>query len=336
MRAFEIQEFGIDNLKVVEREVPRPGPGEVLVELRTASLNFRDLMVAEGTYNPKLKRPMTPLSDGVGTVAEAGPGATRFKSGDRVAGIFMQRWIDGSIDRAKSKSALGGAEQGILSEYRIFHEDGLVAVPKHLSDVEAACLPCAGVTAWHALFEERPARPGNTVLIQGTGGVSVFALQFAAAAGLAPVVISSSDEKLAFARDLGAAHTINYRQQPEWEKAVLSIVPEGVDYVVEVGGTGTIGHSLRAVRMGGMIAVIGALSGASPSIDPRAILMNTLRVQGIYVGSRAMFERMNAAIELHRIRPVVDRVFPWLDVREAMKFMKEQSHLGKICLEFRS
>jgi NADPH:quinone reductase-like Zn-dependent oxidoreductase len=176
MRTFEVQEFGIDNLQLVERDAPRPGPQEILVQLRAASLNFRDLMVVEGQYNPKLKRPMTPLSDSVGVVAEVGPGVTRFKIGDRVAGAFMQQWIDGPIDRSKFKSALGGAIQGVLCEYRTFHEDGLVPVPKHLSDTEAACLPCAGVTAWHALFEERPARPGDTVLIQGTGGVSIFSL----------------------------------------------------------------------------------------------------------------------------------------------------------------
>lgn len=334
MRAFEIQEFGIDNLQLAERDVPRPGSREVLVQLRAASLNFRDLMVAEGQYNPKLKRPMIPLSDGVGVVAETGPGVTRFKAGDRVAGIFMQEWISGPIDRAKSKSALGGAIQGVLSEYRTFSEEGLVPVPGHLSDTEAACLPCAGVTAWHALFEERQARPGDTVLIQGTGGVSTFALQFAAAAGLRPVVISSSDQKLERTRELGAVHTINYRQQPDWEKAVLAIVPEGVDFVVEVGGADTITRSMKAVRMGGMIAVIGALTGAAPTIEPRPILMNSLRVQGIYVGSRMMFEHMNRALELHKIHPIVHRVFPWLEAREAMKAMKEQSHFGKICLQF--
>jgi NADPH:quinone reductase-like Zn-dependent oxidoreductase len=334
MRACEIHEFGIDNLQIVERDVPRPGPREVLVQLKAASLNFRDLMVAEGQYNPKLKRPMVPLSDGAGVVTETGPGVTRFKTGDRVAGIFMQDWIAGPIDRPKFRSALGGAIQGILAEYRTFSEEGLVPVPGHLSDTEAACLPCAGVTAWHALFEERQARPGDTVLIQGTGGVSTFALQFAAAAGLRAIVISSSEEKLERTRKMGAVHTVNYRQQPEWEKAVLSFVPQGVDFVVEVGGSETITRSLKAVRMGGMIAVIGALTGAAPTIEPRPILMNSLRVQGIYVGSRMMFERMNRAIELHQIRPIVHNVFPWLEARQAMKAMKEQSHFGKICLEF--
>jgi NADPH:quinone reductase-like Zn-dependent oxidoreductase len=334
MRAFEIQEFGIDNLKLVNHDVPRPGSGEVLVQLRAASLNFRDLMVTEGQYNPKLKRPMIPLSDGIGVVTEIGPGVTRFKTGDRVAGIFMQEWIEGPVNRVKAKSALGGAIQGVLAEYRTFHEDGLVPVPEYLSDVEAACLPCAGVTAWHALFEERPPNPGDTVLIQGTGGVSIFALQFTTAAGLRSVVISSSNEKLERARQLGATHTLNYRDEPEWDKSVLSLLPDGVDCVVEVGGVDTIARSLKTVRMGGMIAVIGALTGAAPSIDPRAILMNTIQVQGIYVGSRSMFERMNRALELRQIRPIVHRVFPWLEVREAMKFMKAQSHLGKICLQF--
>jgi NADPH:quinone reductase-like Zn-dependent oxidoreductase len=277
---------------------------------------------------------MVPLSDGVGIVEATGPGVTRVKTGDRVAGIFMQRWIDGSITREKSKSAMGGAIDGVLAEFRVFPEDGLVHVPAHLSDTKAACLPCAAVTAWHALFEEAPARAGDSVVIQGTGGVSIFALQLAAAAGLRSIVLSGSDEKLERARSLGATHTINYRSVPDWEKAVLAIVPEGADYVVEVGGSGTITRSLKAVRQGGTIAVIGALSGASPSIDPRLVLMNSIRLQGIYVGSRAMFERLNRALELQGVQPIVDRVFPWLEVGQAMEAMKTQSHFGKIALQF--
>ncbi len=334
MRAFEIQEFGIDNLKLVDRETPQPGPFEVLVQLKAASLNYRDLMMVEGRYNPKLKHPMIPFSDGAGIVEIVGTGVTRVKAGDRVMGAFMQSWIDGRINREAAQSALGGGIDGVLSEYRVFHEQGLVPVPAHLSDVEAACLPCAGVTAWHALFEERPAQPGETVVIEGTGGVGIFALQFAQAAGLRTIVLSSSDEKLERAKQLGAADTINYRQEPDWEKAVLKLVPEGADYVIELGGAETIGRALKAVRMNGLIAVIGVLSGTGPVIDPRSVLMNSTRLQGIYVGSRSMFERMNRTIELHKIHPVVDRVFPWQEAPEALRSMKEQSHFGKICLEF--
>jgi NADPH:quinone reductase-like Zn-dependent oxidoreductase len=334
MRVFEIQQFGIENLKLVERDKPKPGPHEVLVRLSAASLNYRDLMVAEGQYNPRLALPMVPLSDGVGIVESAGPQVTRVKIGDRVAGAFMQTWIDGGPDREKAASALGGSIDGVLSEFRIFHEQGLVKVPAHLSDEEAATLPCTGVTAWHALFEAETAKAGDTVLIQGTGGVAMFALQFARAAGLRPIVISSSDQKLERARELGALEGINYSEEPDWGRAVAKLVPGGVDYVIELGGAKTVPHSLNAVRMGGMIAMIGALSGAEASVSPVPILMRSIRVQGIYVGSRVMFERMNRALVLHKIKPIVDRVFPWLDVKAAMKYMQEQKHVGKVCLKF--
>jgi NADPH:quinone reductase-like Zn-dependent oxidoreductase len=334
MRVFEIQQFGIENLKLAEREKPKPGPYEVLVRLSAASLNYRDLMVAEGQYNPRLALPMVPLSDGVGIVESAGSHVTRVKIGDRVAGAFMQTWIDGGPDREKAASALGGSIDGVLSEFRIFHEQGLVKVPAHLSDEEAATLPCTGVTAWHALFEAETAKAGDTVLIQGTGGVAMFALQFARAAGLRPIVISSSDQKLERARELGALEGINYSEEPDWGRAVAKLVPGGVDYVIELGGAKTVPHSLNAVRTGGMIAMIGALSGAEASVSPVPILMRSIRVQGIYVGSRVMFERMNRAIVLHKIKPIVDRVFPWLDVKAAMKYMQEQKHVGKVCLKF--
>lgn len=334
MQAFEVQEFGIDNLKLVERATPQPGPHEVRVRMTAASLNFRDLMVAEGQYNPKLKRPIVPLSDGVGIVEATGPGVTRVRTGERVAGIFMQKWIDGGPDREKAASALGGSVDGVLAEYKVFHEQRLVQVPAHLSDVEAATLPCAGVTAWHAVFEERTPEPGESLLILGTGGVATFALQFGHIAGLRTIVLSSSNDKLARAREMGASDTINYREKPEWEKAVRELLPEGADAVLEVGGSGTLTRSLKAVRMGGIVTVIGALSGGEPTVSPVPILMNSLRVQGIYVGSRSMFERMNRALEQHRIKPVVDRVFPWRDVQQAMRYMQNQQHVGKICLEF--
>jgi NADPH:quinone reductase-like Zn-dependent oxidoreductase len=334
MKAFEIEAFGIDNLKLVDREEPSPGPGEVLVRLKAASLNFRDLMVAEGTYNPRLKLPMVPLSDGVGIVEQIGSGVTRVKTGDRVAGIFMQRWIDGAPNREKAGSALGGAIDGVLREYMIFQQDGLVAVPDYLTDVEAATLPCTGVTAWHALFEEKPAKPGETVVIIGTGGVAIFALQFAAFAGLRSIVLSSNNEKLERTRQMGATHTVNYRENPDWDKTVRSLTEEGADQIIELGGADTLPRSLKAIRMGGSISVIGALGGGDPNISPVPILMQTVRLQGIYVGSRTMFENMNRALGLLQLRPVVDRVFPWQKVQDAMRYMQEQKHFGKICLQF--
>lgn len=335
MKSFEIQEFGIENLALVERERPRPGAREVLVRMTAASLNYRDYMVAQGVYNPRMRRPLAPLSDGAGVVEEIGSGVTRFKQGERVTACFMQKWIEGPPTREKGASALGGAIDGVLREFAVFSEEGLVHVPEPLSDEEAATLPCAAVTAWHALFEHTPMAPGETVLIQGTGGVSVFALQFAAAAGLRTIVTSSSDQKLERARQLGASETINYKTNPNWEEQARKLTGgRGVDHVIEVGGSGTLGRSLKAVRMQGAVSVIGVLSGAEPSVSPREILMNSVRVQGIYVGSRLMFERMNRAIEFHKIKPVVDRVFAWTELPDALRYMESQQHFGKICLKF--
>lgn len=335
MNAFEVREFGIDRLAFADREKPKPASGEVLVRMTAASLNYRDYMVVEGLYNPKLKRPMVPLSDGAGIVEEIGDRVTRFKKGDRVVACFMQDWIEGPPTRDKGVSALGGAIDGVLREFAVFSEHGLLPVPRSLSDEQAATLPCAAVTAWHALFEHTPAVPGDTVLIQGTGGVSIFALQFAKAAGLRTVITSSSDRKLERVRDLGADETINYKNVPEWQERARELTRgQGVDHVIEVGGSDTMPRSLRAVRVGGCISVIGVLSGAEPTVSPVSILMNSIRVQGIYVGSRAMFERMNRAIELHSIKPVIDKVFDWRDARQALDYMHAQQHIGKICLKF--
>ncbi len=336
MRTFEIQQFGLENLKLVESDVPRPGRFEVLVRMTAASINYRDLMVAKGLYNPKMRLPMVPLSDGAGVVEEVGPDVTRVKKGDRVAACFMQKWIDGPPTKEKGASALGGAIDGVLREYALFHEDGLVHAPTSLSDVEAAALPCAAVTAWHALFEHTRLVPGDNVLIQGTGGVSTFALSFARAAGLRTIVTSSTDEKLARVRELGADETINYKQHPDWDKDARSLTDGlGVDNVIEVGGGDTLPKSVRAVRVHGVVSVIGVLTGrGEPAVGPGSLLMNSLRVQGIYVGSREMFERMNRAIKFHRIKPVIDRVFPWTELPEALRHMESQQHFGKICLAF--
>lgn len=335
MKQFEIREFGIDKLQLVDCERPTPGFGQVLIRLTAASLNYRDLMIVEGKYNPKLRRPMIPLSDGAGVVADIGPGVTRFKAGDRVVTCFFEKWVDGEITREKGASALGGALDGVLREYAVLSEDGLVRSPESLSDVEAATLPCAALTAWNALFEEESRCPGQTILLQGTGGVSVFALQFAKAAGLRTIITSSSDEKLQHAVSLGASETINYKANPKWDEQARALTGGvGVDHVVEVGGSDTLPKSLRAVRTGGSISVIGVLSGVDPAVSPTSILMNSVRVQGIYVGSRAMFERMNRAIEFHRIKPVLDRVFPWTDYPDALRYMQTQQHFGKICLQF--
>lgn len=335
MKAYEIQQFGIDHLQLTERPDPQLGYGQVLVKMRAASLNYRDLLVVKGFYDPKLPLPRIPFSDGVGAVVAVGEGVTRVKVGDRIAGIFFQKWIGGELTPEIAQSALGGAIDGILAEYAVLHEDGLIHVPEHLTDEEAASLPCAAVTAWNALFHAGNLKAGDTVLVQGTGGVSIFALQFALLAGAKVIATSSSDDKLERVRKMGAAETINYQQIPEWGQRVGELTDgKGVDYVVEVGGAGTLSESLRAVRHGGQISLIGVLSGGKGEVATASILMKNVCVQGIYVGSRGMFMAMNSAIALHKLRPVVDRVYPFHEVPEALKYMESGSHFGKICIRF--
>lgn len=333
MRAFQLHAFsGPDGWKLEDLPSPTPGEGEVLIRVRAASINFRDLLVAKGIYNPKLKLPLIPVSDAAGEVVACGPGASRFQVGDRVAASFMPGWVDGPIDDLKMKSALGGAAPGVLAEEVALPETGLVRVSERLSFEEAATLPCAGVTAWHSLFEAASVKPGETVLTLGTGGVSVFAVQFARLAGARVIATSSSDDKLKRVQQLGATHTINYKTEPDWEKKVRELTDGvGVDVVVEVGGAGTFPKSIRAVRTGGTIALIGVLSGQG-QVDPISILMRSIKVQGIYVGSRAMFESMSRAIDVGGIKPVVDRVFPFEDAPDALRHMESGSHFGKIVI----
>jgi NADPH:quinone reductase-like Zn-dependent oxidoreductase len=333
MKAFEIkQPSGIDSLTLAERPDPKPGFGQALVKIKAASLNFRDLLVVKGAYSRNLPPGLVPCSDGAGEVVEIGEGVTRVKPGDRVAGIFMQTWISGELDESKSKSALGGAIDGVLAEYVLFHEDGLVSVPEHLSYEEAATLPCAAVTAWNGLITSGGLKPGDTVLVLGTGGVSIFALQFAKISGARVIATSSSDEKLKRVKELGASDLINYKSVPDWEKKVLEITGrKGVDHVVEVGGAGTLPKSLRAVRMGGHISLIGVLTGAGEA-NPLPAVMKNICIQGIYVGSREMFEAMNSAITLNQLHPVIDRVFSFEESKEAFGYMESGAHFGKVVI----
>lgn len=336
MKIWEIRnKQGLDSLTLTERLASQPKPGYVLLRMRAASLNYRDLLTVKGAYNSKQQLPLVPLSDGVGEVVAIGEGVTRVQMGDRVAGIFMQKWLAGNFSAEKAKSALGGAIDGILAEYVTLHEDGVIHVPKHLSDEEAATLPCAAVTAWHSLISEGNLKAGDTILILGTGGVSLFALQFAKMVGARVIAISSSDEKLARVQQMGSAEGINYKTTPNWDEQVWQLTDGvGVDHVIEVGGAGTLNKSLRAVRAGGHVSLIGVLSGSSGEISTATILQKNLRVQGIYVGSREMFETMNRAITLHKMTPVVDQVFSFDQVREALAYMESGAHFGKICLRF--
>ncbi len=336
MKVFEIQgDFGLDNLKPAERPDPRPGPGQVLVRMRAASLNYRDLMTVEGTYNPKQPLPLIPCSDGVGEVVEVGDGVTRAQVGDRVATTFFHDWASGTPTRARLRSTLGGPHDGTLAELMVVGQEGIVHPPEHLSDEEAATLPCSAVTAWNALVEHGGLRAGDIVLVQGTGGVSMFALQFARMFGALVIATSSSDDKLQRVRELGSWQEINYREDESWGKTAHKLARGvGVDHVVEVGGAGTLEQSLRAVRIGGTISIIGALSGAASRLNVLPILMQGVRLQGLLVGCRESFESMNRAISGNRMRPVVDRVFPFSDAPAAFQYMKSGAHLGKVCLAF--
>lgn len=336
MRAIEIQtQFGLDHLVQVDRPLPEPGPRQILLRMRAVALNYRDLLTVAGEYNPKQPLPLIPCSDGVGEVTAVGDGVERVSEGDRVIPIFAQSWISGAPTRARLRSTLGGPLDGTLAEYVLLHEDGVVHAPNHLEDEEAASLPCSAVTAWNALVGENPVKAGDTVLVQGTGGVSIFALQLAQLLGARVVVTSSSDEKIERVRDLGAWETINYRENPEWGKDARRLTGgEGVDRVVEVGGAETLAQSLSAVAIGGQISLVGNLSGGVLQLNIIPIFMRQVRLQGILVGHRESLEQMNRAIDAHAMRPVIDRVFPVSETRQAFEYMKAGRHFGKICIRF--
>jgi len=324
---------GIDELRRFERPEPQPGPGQVLIRVRATSLNYRDQMVIAGTYfRGAVNRDTIPLSDGAGEVTATGAGVTRFKPGDRVAGAFFQIRPDGPP--TATRSALGAPLDGTLAEQMVLYEDGVVAFPKHLSFEEAACLPCAAVTAWNALFHAgRSVKTGETVLTLGTGGVSMFALQFAKAAGARVIATSSTDEKLERVKAFGASDVINYKRTPEWDAEVLKVTGgRGVDCVVEVGGAGTLGRSFQSLAAGGKVGLIGVLTGRSGDINPYTLMFKGGNLHGIFVGTREMFEQMNAAIELHEIRPVIDKVFPFEEAAAAYRHHASGNFMGKVAI----
>lgn len=333
MKQWQIPAFGIDSLELIEKQSSAPGPGQVVVQVKAISLNYRDLMVVLGRYNPRLALPRVPCSDGAGEVIAVGQGVTEWKPGDRVCGIFMQNWLDGTPTAAKSKGALGGDIDGMLATEVVLAEQGLVRIPEHLSYEEASTLPCAALTAWNALFTSADTQPGDTVLIEGTGGVSIFALQFAKLAGARVLGISSSAEKLVRAKQLGLDAGLNYRDNPDWEKWVYDqTAGEGADLVIEVGGAGTMARAIRATRVGGTVAQIGVLSGANEGVDIRPVLSKQIKVHGVYVGSRTQFAAMNRAISTAGLKPVVDRVFPFAEAPAALRHMESASHFGKIVI----
>ncbi len=337
MQYWTIPAFGIDRLAQRSAPVPEPAPGQVVVEVHACSLNYRDLMTVTGKYNPKLPLPRIPLSDGAGVIAAVGEGVFDLKPGDRAAAIFMQNWLDGPPSAAKYKGALGGDIDGMASQYVVLDQSGIVRIPAYLSAAEAATLPCAAVTAWSALQKAGGIAPGSTVLIQGTGGVSIFALQLAKAMGARVLGTSGSDDKLERARALGMDAGVNYRTTPDWAAwARDETGGEGVDLVIEVGGAGTFARSLQAVRIGGAVAQIGVLAQSDEPVPVPLILRKHVRVQGIYVGSRADFLQLNRALEQTQVRPVVDRTFPFSELPKALQTMEAASHFGKLVVNMQA
>ncbi len=336
MKVFTTLGDGIAALKQEERPPPQPGHNEVLVKMTAAALNYRDLLLTNGVRSLNPKVPRIPVSDGVGVVVRVGDRVTRFRKGDRVAGIFNPNWLDGECTAAKVAGALGSAEtDGVMAEYRVFDEQTVVAVPSHLSDVEAATLPDSGVTAWHAVNRRSRVRRGDRVLIQGTGGVSTYALRFVLALGGEPIVLSSSDEKLEKARALGATGTINYKSVPAWEEEVLALTEgRGVDHVIEVVGGENLNRSLQAVRVSGSIRFIGALAGPSGNINTLAIAMKNVNILGIDTGSRKMFEDMNRFIAAQQLRPVIGRTFAFAEFPEALTYLAAGQQFGKVVVVF--
>ncbi|QJE00041.1 NAD(P)-dependent alcohol dehydrogenase [Massilia forsythiae] len=335
MRAYQILPGeGIDELRCVDLPRRELGVGEVRMRVHAVSLNYRDLMVASGNYLVTVDDPIVPCSDGAGEVLEVGPGVTRLQPGDRVTASFFPHWHDGPPTPNKIRHALGGDVDGMLAEEVVLPEDALVKVPAALTLLDASTMPCAGVTAWNAIFESsNQVKPGDTVLLLGTGGVSVLGLQLAHAAGLKTIITSSSDAKLQRAKELGAQHTINYRNVPEWQEAVLRATADaGADVVLEVGGQGTVNRSIAASAMGGTVAIIGGVSGFGGEVNPASLLAGAKRMVGIFVGSRAMLEAVMRFADGAALQPVIDRVFTFEQAPEAYRYMAAGAHFGKVVI----
>ncbi|PLT19850.1 MULTISPECIES: NAD(P)-dependent alcohol dehydrogenase [Ralstonia] len=329
--------YGINALHPIERDDPTPGPDEIIVRTRAASLNYRDLEIVSGTFFTRFPLPLIPLSDGVGHVIAVGENVSRVCVGDRVAGTFWQRWDGGDFRNADTRRMLGGPIDGWLADTIRLDAGGSVLVPRHLSDAEAATLPCAGLTAWHCLIETGNLQPGETVLVQGTGGVAMFAVQFALMAGARPIVLSSSDAKLERVQTLGVpeSDTVNYRVTPEWHEAVLARTDgRGVDHVIEVGGGGTLQRSLKALRVGGQIHLIGYLAGRDGGVNPLEIFARKAVIRPASVGSRGSFEAMNRALAVHGLHPIVDQVLPWQEAPDAFRALEAGAVFGKVALAF--
>ncbi|WP_230487619.1 NAD(P)-dependent alcohol dehydrogenase [Novosphingobium sp. ES2-1] len=323
----------LNDLRLDETDIPQPGPGEVLVRVRACSLNYRDQIIPLGFYmGGVVQQDTVPLSDGAGEIAAAGEGVASLKVGDRVAGIFFQDWMDGPPNPGMGAALGAPPAPGMLQDYVVLPEHGVVPLAETLDFTQAACLPCAGVTAWNALMEgPRPVKAGDTVLVLGTGGVSLLALQIAKAAGATVIATSSSDEKLERVKALGVDHVINYRTTPEWGAEAARLAGGGVDKVVEVGGAGTLKQSIAAVGFAGEIALIGVLTREGDT-NPHGLMFKGASIRGIFVGSKGMAERLNAFIDQHGIEPVVDKVFPIEKARDAYAYQSSAGLFGKVAI----
>jgi NADPH:quinone reductase-like Zn-dependent oxidoreductase len=337
MRVFQVEGgWSRENVRISERPSPEPGPGQVRLRMRASALNYRDLIVPERGYGSRMKElPLIMLSDAVGVVDAIGDGVASLKEGDRVCPLFFQSWVSGEPDEKRLSLSLGCELDGTMAKFMVLPEQGVASVPAFLSDTEAASLPTAGVTAWSALVTEGRIKPGQVVLVQGTGGVSLFALQFAKLLGAFVIATSSSDEKLQRARSLGADACINYRTTPKWGRRAREIAGgDGVDHIVEVGGQGTLPQSLRAIRSGGTLSMIGVLAGGTMDARLGAVVTRHVRLQGITVGSRDDFEAMARAMAQHQLRPAIDdRVFAFEELHPALDYLASGQHFGKICIE---
>ncbi len=331
MRRYELPAFGPENLRIVQADEPPPGPGQVRLQMLACCLNYRDLLMARGQYDPRLPLPMVPLSDGVGRVVELGPGVRRVAVGDRVCATFSPGWIAGAPDHEAVRLTRGGLVAGMLAEQQVLGQHELVKVPEHLSDEEAATLPCAALTAWSALVTQGGVKAGDVVLTLGTGGVSIFALQLARLLGARVIATTSSQAKAQRLRELGAERVLLYTEDERWGRSVRELTG-GVDLVVEVGGAGTLAQSLDALKPGGTVALIGVLAGVQQPLNVLPVLMKQLRVQGILVGHRQGFEALCRAIDTAKLRPVVDRVFSFDQASAAFEHLASGRHIGKICI----
>jgi NADPH:quinone reductase-like Zn-dependent oxidoreductase len=332
MKSYTIQTFGIDNLKEVESEIPKCKENEVLVKIHAVSLNYRDYLTIEGLYNPKYKLPLIPCSDGAGEIIEIGSMVQKWKVGDRVIGVFAPDWISGKSTLKEIRNTLGGPNPGTITQYRVFHENALVKSPKNMDFISASTLPCAALTSWSSLFVEGNIKPGEKVLIQGTGGVSLFALQFAKQMGAFVVATTGSDEKVSQLKNLGADFIINYKESPNWGKIARDVSGEGFDHIIEVGGAGTLEQSIFCAKPFAQISLIGVLSGSSGNFNLLPAVMKNIRLQGILVGSKKSLEEMVEFYNQNQIQPVIDKIFNFSEFKESIQYLKTGKHFGKICI----